>query len=127
MVLYGALNDPVQVYDDILKTYQQLNLRLAGNLTLETPMTLVLPTSRQQCLLYANHYRTTMRDLLRENLPEAGSINLAPGAEETTILQLFAHNINGQDVVTTAFTEKLRAYIMECYSSYLQQKKSQST
>lgn len=128
------ITDPLQIYNDVLKAYQQLNIQLAGNLTLETPMTLVIPTERQQCLLYSNQYRTTVKDLLRENLPnltietlpEAGG-KLNNGANNATMMQLFAKNIDGQEVVTTAFTEKLRAHAVERYSSYLRQKKSQGT
>lgn len=107
---------------------------MGGNITLESPLTLVIPTERQQCLLYTNQYRTSVRDLLRENLPnlkietlpEAGS-TLSGGFNKITQMQLFLREVDGQETVTTAFTEKLRAHTVERYSSYIRQKKSQGS
>ncbi len=129
-----SVTDPVQVYADILKAFQQLSEQMGGNVTLESPLTLVIPTERQQCLLYTNQFRTSLRDLLRENLPnlkietlpEAGSM-LSGGLSKVTQMQLFLREVDGQESVTTAFTEKLRAHAVERYSSYIRQKKSQGT
>ena len=129
-----STTDPNQVYNDILKAFQQLSVQMGGNVDLESPLTLVIPTERQQALLYANQYRTTVRDLLRENfpnlevktLPEAGSA-LSGGYNKVTQMQLFLRDVEGQQVVTTAFTEKLRAHTVERYSSYIRQKKSQGS
>lgn len=131
---WTATTDPVQVYNDILKAFQQLLTQMGGNADLESPLTLVIPTERQQCLLYANQFRTTVRDLLKEtfpnleikSLPEAGS-SLSGGLNKITQMQLFVRSVDGQDSVTTAFTEKLRAHTVERYSSYVRQKKSQGT
>ena len=129
-----STTDPVQVYNDILKAFQQLSEQMGGNVTLESPLTLVIPTERQQCLLYTNQFRVSLRELLRENLPnlkietlpEAGS-TLSGGQNKITQMQLFLREVDGQETVTTAFTEKLRAHAVERYSSYIRQKKSQGT
>jgi hypothetical protein len=42
-------------------------------------------------------------------------------------MQLFVSEVEGQQAVTTAFTEKLRAHAVERYSSSFRQKKSQGT
>ncbi|MPV99824.1 DUF2184 domain-containing protein [Bombella apis] len=126
--------DPVQVYNDILKAFQQLSVQMGGNVTLESPLTLVIPTERQQCLLYTNQFRVSLRELLQQNLPnlkietlpEAGS-TLSGGQNKITQMQLFLREVDGQETVTTAFTEKLRAHAVERYSSYIRQKKSQGT
>ena len=126
--------DPVQVYADILKAFQQLSIQMGGNVTLESPLTLVIPTERQQCLLYTNQFRVSLRELLQQNLPnlqiktlpEAGS-TLSGGLSKVTQMQLFLREVDGQGTVTTAFTEKLRAHAVERYSSYIRQKKSQGT
>lgn len=131
---WADIADPVQVYADILKAFGVLSAQLGGNLTLESPMTLVIPTERQQCLLYTNQYQVSLADLLKKNLPnlvvetlpEAGT-TLAGGQASTTLMQLFATEIEGQRSVTTAFTEKLRAHVVEQYSSNFRQKKSQGT
>lgn len=131
---WTATADPVQVYNDILKAVQQLIIQMGGNADLNSPMTLVIPTERQYCLLYANQFRTTVRDLLRENfpnlevktLPEAGA-SLSGGQSKITQMQLFVRSVDGQESVSTAFTEKLRAHTVERYSSYIRQKKSQGT
>ncbi|MFT9016583.1 MAG: DUF2184 domain-containing protein [Acetobacter sp.] len=131
---WADVTDPVQVYADILKAFGALTAQLGGNLTLETPMTLVIPTERQQCLLYTNQYQVSLGDLLKKNLPnlkietlpEAGTA-LGGGQAATTLMQLFATQVEGQDSVTTAFTEKLRAHAVERYSSSFRQKKSQGT
>ncbi|MCI1437067.1 MAG: DUF2184 domain-containing protein [Acetobacter indonesiensis] len=127
-------SDPIQVYNDILKAFGILTTQMGGNLTLETPMTLVIPTERQQCLLYTNQYQVSLSDLLKKNLPnlkietlpEAGS-NLSGGNSSTTLMQLFVDAVEGQQSVTTAFTEKMRAHAVERYSSNFRQKKSQGS
>ena len=129
-----STTDPVQVYNDILKAFQQLSVQMGGNVTLESPLTLVIPTERQQCLLYTNQFRVSLRELLQQNLPnlkietlpEAGS-TLSGGQNKITQMQLFLREVDGQETVTTAFTEKLRAHAVERYSSYIRQKKSQGT
>lgn len=129
-----STTDPNQVYNDILKAVQKILAQMGGNSDLESKMTLVIPTTRQQCLLYANQFRTTTRDLLKENLPnttvktlpEAGS-DLAGGLSKITQFQLFLEEVDGQKTVETAFTEKLRAHTVERYSSNIRQKKSQGS
>ncbi|MBO1325352.1 hypothetical protein K2X14_11565 [Acetobacter sp. TBRC 12305] len=126
--------DPVQVYGDILKAFGVLTTQMGGNLTLETPMTLVIPTERQQCLLYTNQFQVSLADLLKKNLPglkietlpEAGT-NLSGGNSSVTLMQLFVNAVEGQQSVTTAFTEKLRAHAVERYSTNFRQKKSQGS
>ncbi|NVN09716.1 DUF2184 domain-containing protein [Nguyenibacter vanlangensis] len=127
-------SDPVAVYGDIIALFGQLNNQMMGVLTLETPLTLVLPTERQQALLYANSYNTTLRDLISkslpnlkiETLPEAGIV-MSGGTQTVCKMQMFVDTIEGQKSVTTAFTEKLRAHAVERYSSNFRQKKSQGT
>ena len=129
-----STTDQVQVYNDILKAFQQLSVQMGGNVTLESPLTLVIPTERQQCLLYTNQFRVSLRELLEQNLPnlkietlpEAGS-TLSGGQNKITQMQLFLREVDGQESVTTAFTEKLRAHTVERYSSYIRQKKSQGS
>lgn len=132
---WTSMSDPLQVYADILKMFQQLTVQMGGNLDLETPIKLVIPTERQQCLLYANQYfAKTLREMLKETLPnmeietlpEAGS-SLSGGAMAACVAQLFVKEVEGQDSVTTAFTEKLRAHAVERYSSNTRQKKSQGS
>ena len=127
--------DPLAVYNDALKLYQRLTVQMGGNLTLESPMTLVIPTERQACLLYSNEYMAgNVLSLLKQNLPnlkvttlpEAGSA-LSGGNNSTTMMQLFVDTIEGQETVTTAFTEKMRAHAVERYSSHFRQKKSQGS
>ncbi|WP_025827514.1 hypothetical protein [Acetobacter okinawensis] len=127
-------SDPIAVYNDILKAVQKLTVQMGGNLTLETAMTLVIPTERQQCLLYTNQYQVVLSDLLKKNLPnlkietlpEAGT-NLSGGNSSVTMMQLFVDAVDGQETVTTAFTEKMRAHAVERYSSNFRQKKSQGS
>lgn len=126
--------DPIAVYNDILKAFQKLTVQMGGNLTLETPMTLVIPTERQQCLLYTNQFQVVLSDLLKKNLPnlkietlpEAGT-TLSGGNSSVTMMQLFVDAVDGQETVTTAFTEKMRAHAVERYSSNFRQKKSQGS
>lgn len=132
---WTAINDPLQVYADIVKAFNQLTIQMGGNLTLESPLKLVIPTERQGCLLYSNQYMGyTLSDMLKKNmpnleivtLPEAGA-SLNGGVSSNTLMQLFVKDVEGQESVTTAFTEKMRAHAVERYSSYFRQKKSQGS
>jgi hypothetical protein len=43
------------------------------------------------------------------------------------MFQLFVEEVDGQESVTTAFTEKMRAHAVERYSTNFRQKKSQGS
>ncbi|QDH14118.1 DUF2184 domain-containing protein [Formicincola oecophyllae] len=131
---WADVSDPLQVWADILKMYQALTVQLGGNLDMESPLRLVIPSERQAALLYTNQYNLKLRDIIAQNLPnceihtlpEAGA-QLSGGLSKITQAQLFVREIEGQETVTTAFTEKLRAHTVERYSSNVRQKKSQGT
>ncbi|QCE35647.1 DUF2184 domain-containing protein [Acetobacteraceae bacterium] len=127
-----STSDPLQVYADVQKMFQQLTVQLGGNVDMDTPMKLVIPTELQVAMTFTNQFNLKLREVLKENfpnmeiatLPEAGA-TLSGGISKITQAQLFVKEIDGHEVVTTAFTEKLRAHTVERYSSNIRQKKSQ--
>ncbi|MCP1212308.1 DUF4054 domain-containing protein [Acetobacter okinawensis] len=66
---------------------------MGGNLTLESPLTLVIPTERQQCLLYTNQYQVALSDLLKKNLPNTPTSPVRDVGRRTLLLELLVAHI----------------------------------
>ena len=131
---WQSTNDPLEIYQDFIKLFGQLNDQMGGNLSMTDPLVVVIPTGLQQCLSYKNQFGVRIRELLKEDypnmrieaLPEIGS-KLSNGKLSTNMMQMFVDNYEGMKTVFCGFTYKLRAHRIENYSTYQRQKKSQGT
>lgn len=131
---YGLLNDPslitpitpatktaggttwplataVEIYNDILATYTQLQTQMGGNLEMTDRMELVLSTLRQSQLGKTNEFGISVVDLLRKNFPNL-TVRAAPeystGSGE--LMQMIVREYQGEQTIWAAFTEKMRAH-----------------
>ena len=142
---YGLLNDPSllpaitpstaylaatadQEYQNMLDLFQQLVRQSMGLVDAETPMTLAMSTDNATNLQKTNQYGLNVKALLRENFPNL-TIKTAPEYSTATgeLVQLMVDEWEGQETMTAAFTEKLRAHAVIQDSSSWKQKKSQGT
>jgi hypothetical protein len=131
---WTSTTDPNLIYNDLVKAYNELVTQMGGNIDLDTPIHIVIPSSRQSVLAYANDYNTTLRSIVEKSypswkfffLPEAGS-TLSGGLNTTNMMQMFVPKYLGQNTVTTAFTSKLQMGRIENFSTERKQKFMQGT
>lgn len=142
---YGLLNDPALVppivpstawgvataeqgYQNILDLYTQLVRQGAGWVDRTTRMTLAMSPQRDADLARTNQFGLNVYKLMKENFPGI-TVKTAPEYSTLTgeLMQLIIEEFEGQETMTAAFTEKLRAHAMVVDSSSYKQKKSQGT
>ena len=144
---YGMLNEPnlyppiapvaqwnlsgttaEQIYEDIRRMYVVLQQQSNGVIEMDTPMVLVMSNVLVTALNKTNQFKVNVKAQLRENFP---NLRIETAVEYSTdageLVQLIVDQIEGQEVVTTAFTEKLRNHAVVVKSSSWEQKKSQGT
>lgn len=145
---YGLLNDPslstpvapiggtawstkdgAAVYADIgQQLYGQLIAQTNGLVDTNTPMKLVMSPVASVNLTKTNQYNVNVIDQLKKNFPNM-TIETVP--EYATVggqlVQLIVQSIDGQDVATCAFNEKMRAHPVVVEMSAFKQKKTGGT
>lgn len=142
---YGLLNDPnlsapivptvnwfsataEQIYADVIRLYQQIVTQTGGNVKRNTRMTMALSPGNDANLTKSNQFGLNVFDYIKKNFP---GINVKTAPEYATssgeLVQLIVDEYEGQETMTAAFTEKMRAHAMVTESSSFKQKKSQGT
>ncbi len=145
--LYGLLNDPSLsapilptdaggwnaddvegIYGDVVRLFRQLQTQANGTIDMSTKMTMALSPVNEVNLTKTNQYGLNPVNMIAKNFPNL-VIKTAPEYSTASgeLVQLFADDVDGQETVTCAFTEKLRAHNMVVDTSSYKQKKSQGT
>ncbi len=124
-----STKDGQQVYDDISqRLYGQLVTQTRGLVTRRDKMKLCMSPEIEVNLTKTNQYNVNVADLLAKNFPNLTvetAVQYATGSGQ--LVQLIAESIDGQNVGTAAFTEKMRAHAIVRDTSSFKQKKSQGT
>lgn len=124
-----STKDGQQVYDDISqRLFAQLVSQTRGLVTRRDRMKLCMSPEIEVNLTKTNQYNVNVADLLAKNFPNLTvetAVQYATGSGQ--LVQLIAESIDGQNVGTAAFTEKMRAHAIERKTSSFLQKKSQGT
>lgn len=142
---YGLLNSPdllppilpstawsgataEQGYQNILELYTQLVRQANGLVNRQTQMTLAMSPQRDADLARTNQYGLNVYKLMKENFPGI-TVKTAPEYSTSSgeLMQLIVDEMDGQETMTAAFTEKMRAHAVVVGSSSFSQKKSQGT
>lgn len=142
---YGLLNDPNLsaaivptsswnsaaadvIYNDIVRLFRQLQTQANGTIDQNATMTMALSPINSVNLNKTNQYNVNVFDQISKNFPNL-RIETAPEYTTTSgeLVQLFVDEVEGQETVTCAFTEKMRAHNMVVDTSSYKQKKSQGT
>lgn len=142
---YGLLNDPSlpaailptaawstltsdQVYADFVRLYAQLQTQTNGLIDANTPMVLALSNTNAVNLNKTNSFNNNTLLLLKTNFP---NLRVETAPEYTTtggeLVQLIVSDFEGQETLTAAFTEKMRAHSIVQDTSSWKQKKSSGT
>ncbi|MBO9332885.1 DUF2184 domain-containing protein [Achromobacter xylosoxidans] len=124
-----STKDGQQVYDDISqRLFAQLVTQTRGLVTRRDKMKLCMSPEIEVNLTKTNQYNVNVSDLLAKNFPNLTvetAVQYATGSGQ--LVQLIAESIDGQNVGTAAFTEKMRAHAIVRDTSSFKQKKSQGT
>lgn len=124
----AAATDALTVYEDVRRLFVALQNQSNGVIEMDTPMTLALSPVLSVALQKANQFGLNVRGLIKENFP---NLKIVTAVEYSTasgqLVQLIATNVQGQQVATTAYTEKMRAHAVIPAASSWSQKKSQGT
>jgi hypothetical protein len=142
---YGLLNDPSLsapisptgpwvtetsdvIYADIVHLFQQLQTQANGTIDVDAKMVLALSPVNAVNLNKTNQFNVNVYDQIKKNFP---SLRVETAPEYLTVsgelVQMIAEEVDGQETLTAAFTEKLRAHAMVVDTSSFKQKKSQGT
>jgi hypothetical protein len=125
-----ANKDGAGVYADIQALYTQLLTQTlgAGDVDNETAMVLALSPQSATALTKTNQYNVNVVDQLKKNFPNL-RIETAPeyATQSGNLMQLIVENVDGQQVVECAFSEKMRAHNVVRELSTYKQKKSGGT
>ncbi|CUJ80783.1 hypothetical protein [Achromobacter sp. 2789STDY5608628] len=116
------------VYDDIVKIYGQLVTQTRGLVTRRDKLKLCMSPEIEVNLTKTNQFNVNVSDMLAKNFPNLTvetAVQYATGSGQ--LVQLIADSIEGQNVGTAAFTEKMRAHAIVRDTSSFKQKKSQGT
>lgn len=156
LALYGALNDaalsaPItpgtkvaggtawvqngvvvatanEIYNDIQSLFIRVQQQMKGLIERTDPFTLAMSPQSEMAMTATNSFNVSVADLVAKSFPK---LTVKTAIEFTTaggeLVQLFAESVEGQPVVTTAFTEKMRSHAMVVETSGWKQKKSQGT
>ena len=148
--LYGLLNDPnlpapisatyawltnssataATIYTDIQRLFAQLQAQSNGTVDQETRMTLAMSPAQSVALNATNQYNVNVFDQVKKNFPNiriVTAVEYGTSGQSGQLLQLIVDELEGQETLTCAFTEKMRAHNMVVDTSSFRQKKSQGT
>jgi hypothetical protein len=142
---YGLLNDPSlsaaivpigtwnaatadAIFTDCVRLFQTLILQTGGTIDQNVSLTMALSPSNSLNLNKTNQYNVNVYDQLKKNFPGL-RVKTAPEYSTASgeLVQYIVDEYEGQETVTCAFTEKMRAHAMVVESSSFKQKKSQGT
>jgi len=144
---YGLLNDPSlyasiaptaqwnlagttseEIYEDIRRLFVQAQSQANGTINAKQAMVLTMSPTIAPALNKTNEFNVNVYDQLKKNFP---AMRVETAVEYNTtagqLVQLIVEEIDGQETVTCAFGEKLRAHATVVDSSSWKQKKSQTT
>jgi len=142
---YGLLNDPGLyspisptspwssttadvIYADVVRLFAQLQTQANGTIDKDATMTLALSPVNEVNFTKTNQYNVNVTDQIKKNFP---NLTVKSAVEYSTfggeLVQLIATAVDGQETLTAAFTEKMRAHAIVVQPSSWMQKKSQGT
>lgn len=123
-----STKDGAAIYGDIVLLYGQLQSQVRGLIDREAPMTLAMSPEIEVNLTKTNQYNVNVTDQLKKNFP---NLTIQSAVEYDTtggeLVQMVLGSIEGQQVVQSAFNEKMRAHPVVVGTSNYKQKKTSGT
>ncbi len=149
--LYGGLNDPalpaaispsskaaggltwangttIEIYNDFLKLYTQLQTQLPALVNMSSPMVCGIANTLESALAKTNDFGKTVKEIIQQSFPNVRFVVIPQFVTQSgNLIQLRLENVDGQEVCTAAYTEKLRMHPVLTLASGWEQKNSAST
>ena len=124
-----ATATPDAIYNSIITDlWKPMQTQSQGTIRQTDELRLGLPPSAVADINRVNSYGLAAAKLLKDAWPKLELVEVPEyDTASGRLLQLWAVKVEGQEVATCAFTEKMRAHAVERYSSYFRQKKSAGT
>lgn len=117
-----------EIYTDIQSLFTQLVKQCSNLIDMETKMVLALPPTSEVALTTTSSFNVNVEDMLKKNFPNLRVETAAQYAGNAgNLVQLIAEEIQGEEVGTCVFTEKLRTHRIVPDTSSFKQKKSQGS
>lgn len=113
------------IYADIASLYAQLVKQTNGLIDRRSELVLGLSPEREALLTTTNQYNVNVSDLLIKNFPNMKCVS-APQYNTTggEMMQMISPKIQGQNTLSYAYSEKMRAHPVVVGTSYWTQKRS---
>lgn len=149
--LYGGMNDPalpsaispntkaaggltwangttIEIYNDFVKMYTQLQTQLPALVNMSSRMVLGIPNTLESALARTNDFGKTVREIIQQSFPNVRIVVIPQFVTASgNLIQLRLEDVDGQEVCTSAFTEKMRLHPVITLASGWEQKQSAST
>lgn len=114
-----------ELFEDVKALFKQAVSQTGGILEKEDGMQLCLSPDKATDLLKLSPFNVSVEDMLKKAFPK---MRITTAVEYATVsgqlMQLIVDSLDGQEVVTSAFTEKMRAHSVKVELSSYEQKKS---
>lgn len=149
--LYGGMNDPalpaaispntkgaggltwavattVEIYNDFLKMYTQLQTQLPALVNMSSPLEVGIPNTLEPYLARTNDFGKTVKEIIQQSFPNVTFTVIPQFATASgNLIQMRLRDLNGLPVTKAAFTEKMRVHPVITLASGWEQKKSAGT
>jgi hypothetical protein len=149
--LYGGMNDPalpsaispntkaaggllwvngtvIEIYNDFLKMYGQLQTQLPALVNMSSPMVVGIPNTLEPYLARTNDFGKTVKEIIQQSFPNVRFVVIPQFATASgNLIQLRLETLNRLPVCTSAFVEKLRMHPVITLASGWEQKSSTAT
>lgn len=123
-----ATATPDAIYNSIVAMFKGLATQSRGLIRQTDELRVGLDPTALADMNNVNSYGLSAAKLIKDAFPKMEFVQV-PEFDTATgrLVQMWAPKVEGQEVATCAFTEKMRAHAIERYSSYFRQKKSAGT
>jgi hypothetical protein len=119
---------PDVVFNQLVALFKQLQVQSAGLVEQTDELRVGLDPTALADMNNVNSYGLSAAKLIKDAFPRMEFVSIPEYSTAAgRLVQLWAPKIEGAEVATCAFTEKMRAHAVERYSSYFRQKKSAGT
>ena len=127
---FGATTADV-IFGDVLRLVQQAITQSQGILDADSTFTMGISPANAVNLNKTNQFNVNVYDQIKKNFANLSIVTVPEFSTAftggTEFVQLIPKSVEGQKVVDSAFTEKMRAHAMVTLDSSWRQKKSQGT
>ena len=146
--LYGGINDPalpsaispntkaaggltwavgttIEIYNDFLTLYTQLQTQLPALVDMGSRMVCGIPNTLEPYLARTNDFGKTVREIILQSFPNVRFVVIPQFVTQSgNLIQLRLEDVDGQEVCTSVFTEKLRLFPVITLASGWEQKQA---